>query len=305
MATSWAVDVRRAPLIILTLLLMAIVIAGGWFGLGWVEARRADMLLREANGHIETADNIMAQMKLDRLGRENFTSLENINEAAAALQDMKLLLGQAAGPVNDAEDEMSAAAGLPLIDDNYRAYLEKKRDTAAVRRQQLDTLAATVDRLDQLYGVGPAIFNSVQEMDRLLGQLEDSMGKVQSSPQEAAASLRQTAASFLQVQKQLDQSYSQEGFPLLTGLSKTAADDADLATLGARLADAAGAGDQAAAQQAAVQIESRLMTISTSGDPIDPWWQEQIEPLQRQYSDLQSQLATLDAEAASLYEAMS
>lgn len=301
---SWAVDVRRAPLIILTLLLIAIVLTGGWFGLGWVETRRADTLLKEANGNIEAADNVMMQMKLDKLGRENFTSLENINQVASALQEMKLLLGQAASSVNDAEDEMSAAAGLPLIDDNYRAYLEKKRDTAALRRQQLDSLAATVDRLDQLYGVGPAIFNSVQEMDRLLGQLEDSMGRVQSSPQGAAASLRQTADAFSQVQKQLDQSYSQAGFPLLTGLSKTAANDADLASLGARLADAAGAGDQAAAQQIAVQIESKLMTISTSGDPIDPWWQEQIEPLQRQYSDLQSQLAALDAEAASLYEAL-
>ncbi|MHB1361484.1 MAG: hypothetical protein ACYCW5_02650 [Thermoleophilia bacterium] len=295
---------RRILLIILTLLLIAAVPAGGWFGLGWFEARRAGMLLEDANSHIQDADAVMAQMKLDKLGRDSFTSLENISQAASALQDMKPLLGEAASSVKDAEDDIAAAAGLPLLGDSYRAYLQKKQETASVRRQQLDLLASTVDRLDQLYAVGPVVFNSSQEMDRLLGQLEDSMGKVQSSPQEASASLQQTAAAFAQVKQQLDQSYSQAGFPLLNELSKTAADNSGLATLGARLADAAAAGDQAGAQQIAVQIESKLMAISTSGDPLDPWWQDQIAPLQQQYADLQSQMETLDAEAGSLYDSI-
>ena len=262
------------------------------------------MLLRDANSHIVKADDIMTKIEINQLSRDRFTSLDNINRAAAALQDMKPLLGEAATEVKDAGDEMASAAGLPMLDDSYRAYLGKKQETAAVRRRQLDSLASRVDRLDQLYGAGPVVFNSIQEMDRLLGQLEASMGMVQSSPGEAGASLSQTSASFSQVQKQLDQAYSQSRFELLAELSKTTSDDADLAALGAQLAGAAEVGDQGRAQQIAVQIESKLMAISAGVDPLDSWWQEQINPLQQEYADLQSQQESLDAEAAALYDAI-
>ena len=295
---------RRVLISIAVLLAAAAFIAGGWYGLRWFETRRADALLEDANAHIHSADDLMARMQTDRLGRDSFTSIDNINRAAAALQEMKPLLGEAASDVQDAQDDVSAAAGLRLIDDSYRAYLGKKEEAADLRRQQLDTLASLVDRLDQLYAVGPTVFNSVQEMDRLLGQMQTSMSQVQSSPQSAGPSLQQISASFTQLQNQLDQSYAQSNLQLISELSKSAADNAGLASLGAQLADAAGAGDQAKAQQIASQMEEKLMAISAGGDPLEPWWRSQVDPLQNQFSDLQTQQVSLDAEAASLYDAI-
>jgi hypothetical protein len=146
------------------------------------------------------------------------------------------------------------------------------------------------------------IFNSVQEMDRLFGQLSVALGKVQTSPEEARASLDQIALTFSQLQQQIDQAYADTGFEVLPELSRTAADNAALAQLAAQLADAAGSGDQARAQQAAVSMEQKLLSTSISGNTVDHWWQVQIEPLEQEYAELQTRQEELDAESAALYE---
>ncbi|MBI5870191.1 MAG: hypothetical protein HZB44_04430 [Actinobacteria bacterium] len=284
------------------LALAALLGLGSWFGIGWLQEQRADGMLTSANSHVGNANGIMAQIEVGRLGSESFTSLDSISQANRAIESMIPLLEEAATEISSAREDAGTAAGFPLLDDWYRTYMDKKRETAGLRMQQLEVLAETAGRLQQLYAAGPVIFNSVQEMDRLFGQLQDALGKVQNSPAEARTSLDQVSRSFSQLQQQLDQAYAQTGFEVLPELSRTAADNAELAQLAAQLADAAGAGDQARAQQAAVSLEQKLLTTSVSGNTVDLWWQEQIDPLEQEYAELQARQEALDAEAAALYE---
>lgn len=289
-------------LYIAILALALLLVAGVWFGIGWLQEKRADGLLALANSHIETANGIMAEIEVGQLGSDSFTSLEGISRAASATESMIPLLEQAATEVNSAREGAGTAAGFPLLDDWHRDYLLKKQEAAETRMQQLEVLAETAYRLQQLYAAGPVIFNSVQEMDRLFGQFQDALGKVQSNPGEASASLAQIALSFSQIQALLDQAYAETGFEILPELSRTAADNSGLASLAAQLADAAGAGDQARAQQAAINLEEKLLATSISDDTVDLWWRQQIESLELEYADLQSRQESLDAEAAALYE---
>ncbi|MHB9112008.1 MAG: hypothetical protein ACYC4D_05210 [Thermoleophilia bacterium] len=284
------------------LVLAALLALGAWFGLGWLLEDRADGLLSSANSHIEKANGIMAEIEVGQLGSESFTSLDGIERADRAIESMIPLLESAATAVSKARDDAGTAAEIPLLDEWYSGYLRKKQETAGIRMEQLEVLAETAGRLQQLYVAGPVIFNSVQEMDRLFGQLQDALGKVQSSPAEARASLDQIALTFSQLQQRLDQAYAETGFEVLPELSRTAADNAGLAQLAAQLADAAGAGDQARAQQAAISLEQKLLSTSISGNTIDLWWHEQIEPLEQEYAELQARQESLDAEAATLYE---
>lgn len=284
------------------LLVSAILLAvGGWHGLKWLQVKRADYLLNSANSHMEKANGLMGDIKLEQLSSESFTSLDNINLASTALQEMKPFLEQAATEVRQAELDAGSAATMPLLPEWQSEYLQKKQETAAIRDQQIASLVEIVSRLQQLYAVGSVVFSSVQEMDRLFGQFQAAMGRVQSSPVEASESLDQIARSFSQVQKQLEESYRQTGFEILPELSKTAADNAELSALAAQLADAAGAGDQGRAQRAAIQLEEKLLSASIAGNAIDSWWQSQIKPLEQEYSDLQMREEALDVEAATLY----
>ena len=128
------------------------------------------------------------------------------------------------------------------------------------------------------------IFNSTQELDRLFGQYQSALGRVQSSPGEASATLGAVAQSFDAVRQQLDQAYTETSLDLLQGLSTTAAEGADLAALAAQLADAAGSGDQARAQQITVQIQEKQLQVSFSDNAIDPWWRQHIRPLEQEYA---------------------
>lgn len=294
---------NRILIITAILAFTVLLTVGGWFGVDWVQMKRADDLLLNANSHVEKANAVMAEIKVDQLGSESFSSLDSINQAASATESMMPLLDQATTEISGARDNVSMAAGFLLLDEWYRSYLLKKQEAAEIRLQQLEVLAETADRLHQLYSVGPVVFSSIQEMDRLFGQFQDALGKVQSSPVEASTSLIQVANSFSQLQQQLDQAYSENSFEILPELSRTAAENAELALLAAQLADAAGAGDQARAQQAAVGLEGKLLSATISDNLVDLWWQQQIEPLERNYSELQSRQDTLDKEAAALYEA--
>lgn len=293
---------NRIFLIVISVLIVIALAIGGWFGLGWLQIKRADSSLADANAHIEEANRLMAAIKVEELGPESFSSLDNINRAAEAVVAMLPLIEQAATDVRAAGEESGSAAGMPLLPDWYSSYLQNKQKTAEARGRQLATLSETANRLRELYAAGPLVFSSVQEMDRLFGQFQAAMGKIQTSPGEATAMLAQVAASFAEVQKQLEESFAQTGFEILPDLSKTAADNAELARLAARLADAAGAGDQAKAQQVASQLEEKLLATSISGDAIGAWWQQQIKPLEQDYKEVQTEEEELDADAAALYE---
>lgn len=281
--------------------LAALIVPGSWFGLGWVQEQRADGMLSGANAHIEKANGIMDEVEVGQLGSGSFSSLDSIKRATDAADSMLPLLEQAATEVSKAREDAGTAAGLSLLDEQYNVYLLKKQETADARMRQLEVLAEITDRLKQLYAVGPVVFNSIQEIDRLFGQLQNALGKVQSSPAEASASLGQIAQSFSQLQSQLDQAYAETGFEILPRLSRTASDNAGLASLAAQLADAAGAGDQARAQQAAISLEQKLLATSISGNLVSQWWQQQIEPLENEYTELQSRQDALDVEAEELY----
>ena len=269
------------------LLVSAIILAaGGWHGLEWLQVKRADNLLNSANSHIEKANGLMGNIKLEQLSSESFNSLDNIKLASTALQEMTPLLEQAATEVRQAELDAGSAAAMPLLPEWQSVYLQKKQKTAAIRGQQMVNLVEIVRRLQQLYAVGSVVFSSVQEMDRLFGQFQAAMGRVQSSPAEASESLGQISRSFSEVQKQLEESYRQTGFEILPELSRTAAGNAELSALAAQLADAAGAGDQGRAQQAAIQLEKKLLSTSIAGNAIDSWWKSQIKPLEQEYGDL-------------------
>lgn len=293
---------NRYSYIATILVFIALLAIGVWFGLVWVQASRANDLLSHANSHIEEANRAMAEIEVGRLGSDSFTSQDSLSRAAVAVESMIPLLEQAASGISSAQKDVATASGFPLLDSWYSDYLLKKQETAEIRMQQLEVLAETADRLQQFYSVGPVVFSSVQEMDRLFGSFQDALSKVQTSPAEASSSLGQVSRSFSQIQTQLDQAYAETGFEILPELSRTAADNAELAALAAQLADAAGAGDQARAQQAAISLEGKLLSTSFSGNTVDLWWQQQIAPLEQEYADLQSRQETLDAEAAAIYE---
>ncbi len=292
---------NRYSLIFAIALLVVAIAAAGWFGFGWIQVKRADAALNSANSHIEAADALMAQIDVENLGQESFTSLENINLAAEATRAMPALIDEAVSEIRTAGDEAGSAAGMTLLPQWYRQYLEKKQETAGVRVQQLAVLGETADRLQQLYAAGPLVFSSTQEMDRLFGQFQAAMARVQSASGEAGATLRQVSQSFTQVQAGLDQARAANDFEVLAELSQIAEKNAELSALAAQLADAAGAGDQAAAQQAASQLEERLLTASVGVNTIDSWRQARIKPLERENQSLQSQEDSLDQEAASLF----
>ena len=111
------------------------------------------------------------------------------------------------------------------------------------------------------------------------------------------------AQSFRAVRLQLGQADAQTSLEILRERSKTAEENADLSALAAQLADAAGSGDQARAQQIAAQLQKKQLNISFSDNAIDPWWRQQIRPLEQEYADLQAQEEAGDAEAVELYSA--
>jgi len=293
---------NRILTVSILLVLGALLAAGAWFGIAMAQENRADRHLASANSHIGNANEIAAETKFEQLGIESFASLNGINSASSAADAMMPLLDRASAEVSDASDDAGTAAGFILLDAEFSRYLLKKKEIADTRIRQLEVQAEIIDRLQKFYSAGPVLFNTVQEMDRLFGQMQNALGKVQSNPAEASASLNQIAGRFTDIQKQLDQAYADTGFEILPELSRTATDNAGLASLAAQLADAAGAGDQAQAQQAAINLESKLLATSISGDIVDVWWQQQIAPLEHEYTELQTAQETMDAEAAILFE---
>lgn len=282
-------------------------IAGGALALGlslgipFVQNERANSKLADANNHIEEANLLMSRIEADKLGADTFTSLENISTAREAVAGAGPLLKQATDSVREASRDARSAAGLSSISPDNRDYLLKKAEIADLREQQLLVLEDTVSQLGNLYEGGSVVFTSLEEMDMLLGQFQVAMSLVQSNPAEASATLKQTSQSMLKVKQELDGGYLATGLNLLTAMSQSVGEYADLSSTAAQLADAAGAGDQTRAQAVAIDLEKKLMTTSGARNELENWWQSEIEPRETLYRDLQAQMESLDEEAAGLY----
>ncbi|MFA6002291.1 MAG: hypothetical protein WC828_09325 [Thermoleophilia bacterium] len=274
---------------------------GFWLGIPFVQAERANTKLASANNHIEEANMLMSRIEADKLGADTFSSLENINVAREAVAGAEPLLKQAMDSVRSASIDARSAASLSTISPDYRDYLLKKAEIADLRGQQLQVLADTVAQLGNLYEAGTVVFTSLDEMDKLLGQFQVAMSMVQSNPAQASTTLKQTSQAMLQVKQQLDDGYAATGFNLLSAMSRSVNDYADLSSLAAQLADAAGAGDQTQAQAAAIELERKLMSTGSARTELENWWQSEIKPRETLYRDLQAQMETLDEEAAGLY----
>jgi hypothetical protein len=141
-------------------------------------------------------------------------------------------------------------------------------------------------------------------MDRLHGQLQDALSRVQSDPAGASAELGRIAADFTAIAGRLDQAGAQNSLELLPQLSGIAADNAGIAGLGAQLADAAGAGDQSRAQQLATELGQKEAETGIGEGAVEKWWAARIKPLQREYTGLQERQEALDAEAVQSFQSL-
>lgn len=290
--------VRTGAVALAALALLALL---GWLALPRIQAARAGSLLEEANNHIESANGSLQQLSFDLLAVDGFTSLDSITAAEESLSGSAALLEASAADIDRASEKVTAASGLLLLPGWYGDYLGKKQEIAGLRSQQLQILTEASTRLDELYGAAPLIFQSMEEMDRLLGQLEAAAAKTQSDPATASAELSQTAASMRAIQQQLDGLHQETDFQLLQQMSRNVAGNASLAEAAASLADAVASGDQARVQVAADTLEQQLLDTTVGVDYLDMWFRKKLRPLRKDYDELQEQQALLDAQAAGIY----
>lgn len=272
-----------------------------WYGGIWLQLKRADAAMSDANDAVARANELMSRIRVGDMGASSFTSLENINGASAAVSAALPLLTEARGDAERARDNARRARGLARLPAWYYDYLEKKELIALLRIEQLDRLQQTTTNLSALYGSGPVIFSSVEEMDRLLGQFQAALGMLLSDPAQARTAMDQVVGGMRQVQNRLDAANAEHGFQLLADLSGSVAGNIRLVEQSADLAAATAAGDQAQAQQSAIALEKTLLDTSVTRDFLDIWWSQEIEPLQGDYANLQSRQEELDLEAAAIY----
>ncbi|MHB1390436.1 MAG: hypothetical protein ACYCXF_04255 [Thermoleophilia bacterium] len=280
----------------------ALAIPAAWYGVAWMQLMRADSLMADANDAIARADEQMSLIGIGDLGASSFTSLDNINRAGTAVNAAQPLLAAARTDMEQVRDDTRRARGLGRLPDWYYNYLGTKDQIAGLRLQQLDRLQQTTAGLSALYESGPVIFSGTEKMDRLLGQFQAAMGRLPSDPAQARESLDQIAADMRRLQAGLDAANAQHAFQLLTDLSGSVAGNIHLVEQSADLAAATAAGDQAHAQQSAIALEKILLGTSGAGDFLNNWWRREIQPLQHDFADLQSQQEELDRQAAAIYD---
>ncbi len=289
---------RAAILLAATALMVLAAIA--WFTLPWFQARRADSLLVDANGHIENANRVMADIGIDLLSLEGFTSLEGIDKAREAVAAARPRLEESAAEVDRAAAAADKGAGLARLPGWYANYLRKKREVAELRGQQLQILQDAADKLEELYQAAPLMFQSMEEMDRLLGRFESAMDTTQDDPSGAAATLDDISRSMRAIQQQLEDLFAQSGFILIQRMADNVRDNAELAEQSKLLADAVASGNQAMVQQTASDLENHLMKTDIGIDYLQLWLDTEIKPLKIDYEKLQSRQQQLDEEAAEL-----
>lgn len=288
---------------LITVAVMALAIPAAWYGSAWMQLKRADSMMANANDAIARANERMSRIRVGDLGANSFTSLDNIKRASAAVNAARPLLADTRGDIERVRDEAHRARGLARLPDWYYSYLEIKEQIAQLRLEQLDRLEQTTAAMGALYASGPVIFNSIEEMDRLLGQFQAALGKLQSDPGQARASMDQIAAEMRQLQTGLDAANAENDFQLLADLSGSVAANIRLVEQSAALAAATAAGNQAQAQQSAIALEKLLLNTSITSNYLNNWWRQEIDPLERDFNALQSRQEELDQQAAAAYGA--
>lgn len=291
----------RIPRFLLITLLIAALLVAGWFGLRWTTMALASLQMANANGHIERANRLLSDARLEDMGSGSFTSLGNIERGTAAMDGALPLMRESREETAQAAAGARRARALILLPSWYSQYLEKKEQIANLRLEQLGRQEESATSLQELYASGALIFTSVEEMDRLQGRLQGSLGSLPGNPREAGAQITQIAESMRQIQKQLDDAHQERDFQLLFQLSRAAGSSADLAEAAIRLAEATAAGDQARAQQSAVDVESRTKDAVDCRDYLDLWWKQEVSTLSDESGQLQSRQEELESEAAEIY----
>lgn len=283
------------------LALAVVAVAGGWFGAQRVQTARADSLLAEANGHIERANQLLAELGIDALGPGDFSSLDNISQSNTVASGAVAKLSEIRQETDAAAAAADRAAGLALIPAWYQDYLAKKGEVADLRTRQVDNLEQKTGTLAQLYDSGAVIFTALQNRDRLVGEFETAFGMIKDNPGPARDALGAVAQGLRGTESQLRSAHQEKGFGLLVELADSTAGYAELAELAQALADAAAAGDQSRIQDSSAKLETKLEEASLNTGFIDSWWQGNITPLERSYQDLESRQQDLDTEAAVIY----
>ncbi len=266
-----------------------------------IQQYRADSLLAAANRHVENAGELQGAAGSEILDVSGFTSLESIDRSREAVSATAADLDAAAAEIDAAEAAVAKAASLSLLPEDQRRYLEKKRQSAQLRREQLDILGEAVGKLEELYDSAPLIFSSMEEMDRLLGRFETAMGDSRSHPGDAIAELDEISVAMRDIEKRLRDGYEEKGFDLLKRMADNVAEVAAMVEGSRQLAGAVAAGDQAAVENAASALEQQLLSTSVGVDYLDLWFRLELRPLKNDYDQLQEQQERLDAEAAGLY----
>jgi len=292
---------KRVLALAVLLAAAAAVAAGAWFGWQRVQIARADSLLTDANGHIERANQLLAEPGIDNLGAGDFSSLENINTSARVATDAMGRLSEIRQETDAATDAANRAAGLAFLPAWYQDYLAKKLEVAGLRSRQVDNLEQKTETVAQLYDSGALIFTSLQERDRLVGEFESAYGMIKDDPGPARNALGAVARELRATETRLRSAYQEKGFSLLSDLADSTAGYAELAELAQALADAAASGDQARIQDSSAKLETKLEEAGLNTGFVDSWWQDHIAPLERSYEDLEAHQQDLDSEAAVIY----
>lgn len=280
---------------------MVALVVAVWYAMPWIQLTRADLMLEDANGRIERANQLLLETRLAELGLGSFTSLENISRNGEAVNAALPRLNEARNETQEAAVGMRRARSLILLPAWYPEYLGKKEEIANLRLEQIDRLEEAAINLNDLYGSGEAVFTANREMDRLMGQIQAALGALPGNPAAAGSQLEQIAQQMRLVQGQLDEAYNKQNFQLLSELSRAAGSHAELAEASVQLAQATAAGDQTRAQQAAVAVENKHQEAAIVRDHLDQWWLQWISPLEEEINSLRSRQQELDAEAEEIY----
>lgn len=292
--------VRPGRLLVMILATGALLVAG-WLSLPWLQVKRADAMLVAANGHIDEANRLMATTDLASLDPASFSSEAAIADTLPRLDTARENLGRAQAELDAAAADVDGAARLVRLPAEYRHYLQKKAETAALRKQQAATLIEATARLRALYDSGAAVFAAVQETDRLTGRLTASLQEAQNRPVDAGQTLAEVEESAARLSQQLENEYERTGFELSANLAAALRQYEELAGLGRKLAAAAAAGDQGTAQQLGAEIEQGRYSLTSGTGQLGAWWEGQITPLMDEFNALQVQMEELDGEASGIY----
>ncbi len=280
----------------------AVILAGGgWLFFPQFQTARANNDLAAANSSIRQANRLVASIDVGALKTAGFSSVNEIHQEQNLLDQYSRHLNRAESEIRQADREASSAAGLARLPGGYRNYLQKKTSVARLRLKQIGNLHKAVAKLKQLYGSGDVIFQSLNDTDRLLGQLQTAIAELQANPDAARTSLENVSKSMRTIQQQLDQRRAQTGFDLLTELSQKFSGDADVADLASRLAAAVASGSQSQGESSAQVLVARLLELKSTADDVDQWMILNVVPLLNGYDQMQTQAKQLDNQAKALH----